>query len=171
MSWIAVGAVTTAVSVGASAVEAHKAGKAAANQAGAQADLSREEQEDVTRAIAARKKQKESEKKLVALEFADKSKSIGADFADTQKDLKEKLEGTGLKTTAGSSDFDSKLWRQFTQTETGLYGDFGKKMAKVEGDFEAEVAGLQGVRKRAALQEKAFEEQSESWYLGKNLTT
>jgi len=44
-------------------------------------------------------------------------------------------------------------------------------MAKVEGDFEAEVAGLQGVRKRAALQEKAFEEQSESWYLGKNLTT
>jgi hypothetical protein len=42
-------------------------------------------------------------------------------------------------------------------------------MGGIEEWYEGEKSRLSGVIKRAGLQKKAFQKQSEGWYLGKNI--
>ena len=42
-------------------------------------------------------------------------------------------------------------------------------MGGIEEWYEGEKSRLGGIIKRATLQKKAFQKQSDSWYLGKNI--
>ena len=50
-----------------------------------------------------------------------------------------------------------------------LLGDLGKRMGKIEGDYEAEMARLQTEKSKFEATRRAAEKRRKSWYLGKNV--
>ena len=76
--------------------------------------------------------------------------------------------------TAGSVDQQSSLaWNRlrdrWSMKGESLLGDLGKRMGKIEGDYEAEMARLQTEKSKFEATRRAAEKRRGSWYIGKHI--
>jgi hypothetical protein len=83
------------------------------------------------------------------------------------------LQQSGMA-TAGSVDQQSSLaWNRlrdrWSMKGDSLLADLGKRMGKIEGDYEAEMARLQTEKSKFEATRRAAEKRRGSWYLGKNI--
>ena len=83
------------------------------------------------------------------------------------------LQQSGMA-TAGSVEQQSSLaWGRLRDRWTlkgeSLLGDLGKRMGKIEGDYEAEMARLQTEKSKFEATRRAAEKRRGSWYIGKHL--
>ena len=74
-----------------------------------------------------------------------------------------------MVSSTGITESKSKIWQQFEQQESGIYGQLGQKMGDIEEFMAVETGKLTSQIKSAQLQKKAADEQAGSWYLGKNI--
>ena len=92
---------------------------------------------------------------------------------DSPKQMDVAIQKSGLATSGTIGEKKSSVWKRiqgsFVRGQEGLMGQLGKAMGGIEEWYEGEKSRLGGVIKRATLQKKAFQDQSEGWYLGKNL--
>ena len=83
------------------------------------------------------------------------------------------LQQSGMA-TAGSVEQQSSLaWNRlrdrWSMKGESLLGDLGKRMGKIEGDYEAEMARLQTEKSKFEATRRAAEKRRGSWYIGKHL--
>ena len=71
--------------------------------------------------------------------------------------------------TSSVGEKQSSMWKQFALQETGLNNKLALDMAVIEEGYEGEKLKIESEEKRLKLQQRQFENQSQSWYLGKNL--
>ena len=151
------------------AVGAYTSGAAASKQGEAQARLSQLEIDEAKEALTKLEPAKMSKMQVAQQEFQFGAEAFGMRRMDAQEQLGTAIQKSNLVTSAGITRKKSSMWKQFEHGEKGLMGEFGKAMGGIEEWFEGEKSRLEGVQKKAGLQKKAADEQSGSWYLGKNL--
>ena len=149
MSFVAIGTAIAGASLALGATSAYVGGKAGATQAKAQSALSSQQ--------------------IAYTEFTEKTKSLGIGKGQAERDVAKKLQSTGMVSSTGITESKSKIWQQFEQQESGIYGQLGQKMGDIEEFMAGETGKLTSQIKSAQLQKKAADEQAESWYLGKNI--
>tara|TARA_R100000789_G_C2992257_1_gene146429 strand:+ start:581 stop:1081 length:501 start_codon:yes stop_codon:yes gene_type:complete len=164
MSWIVAG-VTAAVG----AYSAYSSGKAASGQGESQSRLSQLEIDEAKEALNKLEPVRAAKMQVAQQEFQFGSEAFGIKKMDAQQQLSTAIQKSGLVTSAGITQKKSSMWKQFEHGQKGLMGEFGKAMGGIEEWFEGEKSRIEGVQKRAGLQKKAADEQSGSWYLGKNI--
>jgi len=164
MSWIVAG-VTAAVG----AYSAYSSGKAASGQGESQSRLSQLEIDEAKEALNKLEPVRAAKMQVAQQEFQLASEAFGIKKMDSQQQLGTAIQKSGLVTSAGITQKKSSMWKQFEHGQKGLMGEFGKAMGGIEEWFEGEKSRIEGVQKRAGLQKKAADEQSGSWYLGKNI--
>ena len=164
MSWIVAG-VTAAVG----AYSAYSSGKAASGQGESQSRLSQLEIDEAKEALNKLEPVRAAKTQVAQQEFQLASEAFGIKKMDSQQQLGTAIQKSGLVTSAGITQKKSSMWKRFEHGEKGLMGEFGKAMGGIEEWFEGEKSRIEGVQKRAGLLKKAADEQSGSWYLGKNI--
>jgi hypothetical protein len=158
-------------------IQSHTGGKARNAQAASQARLSQLEIDEASKAQEALDPAKES-KELVAQEeynfgLEGLSSQTGIAKEDLNKQMNTAIQKSGLATSGTIEGNKSQMWKRiqstFSRGQEGLMGQLGKAMGGIEEWYEGEKSRLGGVIKRATLQKKAYQKQSDSWYLGKNI--
>ena len=139
---------------------------AAKRQAEAQSDLSEQQIKEAKEALDALGPVKEAKEKLAFTEFQEKAKSLGAGKGEAERTVAKKLESTGLKTTTGTTEAKRKVWQQFEQQETGIYGQLGKSMGEIEEFMASESGRLTSQIKSAQLQKAASDKAAGAKFLG-----
>ena len=101
------------------------------------------------------------------------SYKTGVDTTDLFQGTAKALQQSGLA-TAGSVEQQSSLaWNRirdrWSMKGDSLLADLGKRMGKIEGDYESELAKLEGERAKFEQVKSSAEKRRKSWYLGKNV--
>ena len=90
-----------------------------------------------------------------------------------QQQYEGMIQKSGMATSGGAGTKASQMYRriqnQFGRSSQSLLGNLGKNMAGVEEWYEGEKSRIESEKKRIGLQKDLADEQSGSWYLGKNL--
>ena len=167
MSFVAIGIAGASLALG--ATSAYVGGKAGATQAKAQSALSSQQIAEARKALDELQPVKEAKEKVAYTEFTEKTKSLGIGKGQAERDVAKKLQSTGMVSSTGITESKSKIWQQFEQQESGIYGQLGQKMGDIEEFMAVETGKLTSQIKSAQLQKKAADEQAGSWYLGKNI--
>jgi hypothetical protein len=167
MSWIAT---SVAASAALSATSAHSGGKAANAQAAAQSKLEDVKIREAQNAMGQLGATKDAKVEVAQVKFGHNAEGLGIQKEEAGNQLNTAIEKSGLKTSAGVTQKKSSMWKKFEHAETGLLGQLGKDMGGIEEWYEGEKSRIGGVIKRASLQKKALDKQSDSWYLGKMIT-
>tara|TARA_Y100000034_G_scaffold16642_1_gene17909 strand:+ start:304 stop:1080 length:777 start_codon:yes stop_codon:yes gene_type:complete len=158
-------------------IQAITGGKARTQQASAQAKLSQLEIDEATEAQEALGPAKGAKEQVAREEYKfgleGLSSQTGIAKEDLNKQMNTAIQKSGLATSGTIEGKQSQMWKRiqgaFSRGQEGLMGQLGKAMGGIEEWFEGEKSRLGGIIKRATLQKKAFEKQSEGWYLGKNI--
>ena len=101
------------------------------------------------------------------------SYKTGVDTTDLFQGTAKALQQSGLA-TAGSVEQQSSLaWNRirdrWSMKGDSLLADLGKRMGKIEGDYEAEMSRLQTEKSKFEATRGAAEKRRGSWYVGKNI--
>ena len=174
MTWVAV-SIGASVVVGAS--QAYSGGKAANEQAASQAQLAQVEIDESKKALGSLGPARGSKMKVAEEEFKFGLEGLSTQTGIAKEDLASQMGAavskSGLAVSGTIEGKKSKMWKRiqgaFSRGQEGLMGQLGKAMGGVEEWYEGEKSKIEGVIKRATLQKENYEEQSDSWYLGKNI--
>jgi len=150
-------------------MQAHKSGKAGNQQASSQAKLSQLQIDEASKALEKLEPTKEARMEVAQAEYGQKAEGLGMQKEEVGQQLNTAIQKSGLVTSAGVTQKKSSIWKRFQHAQKGLLGELGKAMGGIEEWYEGEKSRLGGIIKRAGLQKKAFKDQSDSWYLGKNI--
>ena len=151
------------------AYAAWKGGSTSTAQAGGQADLTGQQLEEISKAKENLLPAKEAQSEVALLQYEQEGAKVGIGKAEAKKSLDVAMNKSGLVTSAGIGEKKSSTWKQFALQETGLNNQLAKAMASIEEGYEGEKLKLASEEKKLKLQKGLFEQQSESWYLGKNI--
>ena len=173
-------AFTTALAVGNLAVGAYsawKGGKEQSRQSSTQSMLMAQQQEELDKALGRLEGVKSSKEKVAKQEYSQSLGNLSMQTGQSKEDLQQSYEAmvqkSGLATAGGVNTKTSQMYRrmqnQFGRSSQSLLGNLGKNMAGVEEWYEGEKSRLQSEKKRIGLQKDLADEQSSSWYLGKNV--
>ena len=172
--WLIAATVGSAIVGG---VQAYTGGKDKSDQASAQSDLKQVEINEAREALGTLGTAKGSKEKVAQEEYKFSLEGLSTQTGIAKEDLSQQMDTaiqkSGLATSGTLEGKQSQMWKRiqgaFTRGQEGLMGQLGKAMGGIEEWYEGEKARLGGVIKRANLQKKAFDKQSDSWYLGKNV--
>ena len=173
-------ALTTALSIGSLAVGAYsawKGGKEQSRQSSTQSMLMAQQQKELDEALGSLEGVKSSKEEVARQEYSQSLGDLSMQTGQSKEDLQQQYEGmiqkSGMATSGGAGTKASQMYRriqnQFGRSSQSLLGNLGKNMAGVEEWYEGEKSRLQSEKKRIGLQKDLADEQSSSWYLGKNI--
>jgi len=170
-------AAAAAISAGVGAYSAWKGGKEQSRQASTQSMLMAQQQEELDKALGSLEGVKSSKEEVAKQEYSQSLGNLSMQTGQSKEDLQQSYEAmvqkSGLATAGGVNTKTSQMYRrmqnQFGRSSQSLLGNLGKNMAGVEEWYEGEKSRLQSEKKRIGLQKDLADEQSSSWYLGKNI--
>jgi hypothetical protein len=173
-------AFTTALAAGSlltSAYSSWKGGKEQSRQASTQSMLMAQQQKELDEALGSLEGVKSSKEEVARQEYSQSLGDLSMQTGQSKEDLQQQYEGmiqkSGMATSGGAGTKASQMYRriqnQFGRSSQSLLGNLGKNMAGVEEWYEGEKSRIESEKKRIGLQKDLADEQSGSWYLGKNL--
>ena len=151
-------------------LQAFTGGKASSQQGKEQAKLSQLKIDEANEALDALGPSKEAKEQAAQADYGQKAEGLGMQKEEAGRQLDTAIQKSGLVTSSGVTQKKSSMWKRFQHAQKGLMGQLGKAMGGIEEWYEGEKSRLGGIIKRAGLQKKAFQKQSEGWYLGKNIS-
>ena len=172
--WLAGAAVASAV-VG--AFGSYKSGRASELQSqseGRQADIGLKQIQD---SISALENRTTKGRAAVMADFGTavetESYKTGVDKTDLFQGTAKAIQQSGMPTAGSINQQSSLAWNRirdrWSMKGDSLLADLGKRMGKIEGDYESEMAKLQGEKLRFEETKRAAGERGDSWYLGKHV--
>ena len=159
------------------AYSAWKGGKEQSQQASTQSKLMALQQEEIDKALGSLEGVKSSKEEVAKQEYSQSLGNLSMQTGQSKEDLQQQYQGmiqkSGMATSGGVTSKASGMYRriqnQFGRSSQSLLGNLGKNMAGVEEWYEGEKSRIESEKKRIGLQKDLADEQSGSWYLGKNL--
>ena len=101
------------------------------------------------------------------------SYKTGVDTTDIFKGTENAIQQSGMPTSGSINQQSSLAWNRirdrWSMKGDSLLADLGKRMGKIEGDYESEMAKLQGEKLRFDEAKNAAGQRGDSWYLGKHV--
>jgi len=165
------------IGAGVSAYSAWKSGSSQSMQASSQSDIAQQGLDDIKKAEGSLENVLSSRTNIAEQEYdkemKDLSTQTGFDLKDMRANTEETLRKSGLVTSGGANRKQSEIWNRISSAYSsgteGLMATLGKKMGEITSFYEGEKSRLNSEKKRLTREKQLFEDQSESWYLGKNL--
>ena len=159
------------------AISGYKSGRSGELQAESERDTADVGLKSIEDAI---KRLEQSSQKGRAAVMADYGQAVETESFKTGMQKEDLFQGTSKAlqqsgmATAGSVDQQSSLaWDRlrdrWSMKGDSLLADLGKRMGKIEGNYEAEMARLQTEKSKLEATRSAAEKRRGSWYLGKNI--
>jgi len=172
--WLA-GAAVASVVVG--AFGSYKSGRASELQSqseGRQADIGLKQIQD---SISALENRTTKGRAAVMADFGTavetESYKTGVDKTDLFQGTAKAIQQSGMPTAGSVNQQSSLAWNRIRDRwgmkGDSLLADLGKRMGKIEGDYESQIAKLEGEKLRFTETKRAAGERGDSWYLGKHV--
>jgi hypothetical protein len=170
-------AVTALAAAGMQGIGAYKTGRASELQAESERDTADIGLQSIEDAIRRLEQSTTKGRAAVMTDFGQavetESFKTGVQKEDLFQGTSKALQQSGMA-TAGSVEQQSSLaWNRirdrWSMKGDSLLADLGKRMGKIEGNYEAEMARLQTEKSKLEATRSAAEKRRGSWYLGKNI--
>ena len=170
-------AAAAAISAGVGAYSAWKGGKEQNKQASTQSKLMAQQQQGIEESLNSLEGVKDSKEAVSMQEYSEGIGNLSAQTGQSKEDLQQNyqniIQKSGFATAGSATTKNSQMYKriqnQFGSGSNSLLGNLGKNMAGVEEWYEGEKSRLTSEKKRLSLQKNLADEQSSSWYLGKNI--
>jgi len=170
-------AAAAAIGAGVGAYSAWKGGSEQNKQASTQSKLMAQQQKEIDEALGSLEGVKGSKEEVARQEYGQGLGNLSMQTGQSKEDLQQQYEGiiqkSGFATAGSATTKNSQMYKriqnQFGAGSNSLLGNLGKNMAGVEEWYEGEKSRLTSEKKRLGLQKNLADEQSSSWYLGKNI--
>ena len=164
-------------SAGVSAVGSYTSGKASQRQAQSEIRQSDIGLKRIQESITSLEGSTTKDRALVMADYGTavetESYKTGVDKSDLFQGTAKALQQSGMATSGTVNQQSSLAWNRirdrWSMKGDSLLADLGKRMGKIEGDYESELAKLEGERAKFEQVKSSAEKRRKSWYLGKNV--
>ena len=166
-----------AASVALGAINSYTSGKSGRQQAEAQADIARQGLKEIQEAEKSLEGVLFSKENIAKQEYQKDVQNLSTGTGYKLKDLRASSEQAMKKTGFASSGAVQEQSEQmlgrvkdsYSMSKDDLMGNLGQKMGEITSFYEGEKARLKSEKFKLSKQADLYDQQSDNWYLGKNL--
>ena len=174
LTWMAIAAVGSAVIGAVGGATSGRKSELQSQSEGRQADIGLKQIQD---SISALENRTTKGRAAVMADFGTavetESYKTGVDKTDLFQGTAKAIQQSGMPTAGSINQQSSLAWNRIRDRwgmkGDSLLADLGKRMGKIEGDYESQIAKLEGEKLRFTETKRAAGDRGDTWYLGKHV--
>tara|TARA_R110002012_G_scaffold312910_1_gene524086 strand:- start:12985 stop:13719 length:735 start_codon:yes stop_codon:yes gene_type:complete len=173
--WLPIAAAVAGVALG--AIGSYSSGRSSSQQASAQAAIARQGLKDIKEAEKNLEGVLFSKENIAKQEYQKEIQNLSTGTGYKLKDLRASSEQAMKKTGFANSGTVKEQSEQmlgrvkdsYSMSSDDLMANLGQKMGEITSFYEGEKARLKSEKFKLSKQADLYDQQSDNWYLGKNL--